>query len=252
MKPNVIFAFFSLAFIGMVWAEPVIDQSNESVNAWFAYGKSGADYYWNAQSFTPAMPVLDAVEGYFYPNQSETGTFTVEIWRQTGGLPTNQTDPRLGAAPLATKTITSMVTGAQPNCWIKWTFDIPVDVSSYVNLSNSLLILWKTTNSDGWGVSPGYSNVNAYDAGCRYWIVGDTAQVPSVSGIWNRYTVQDMAFRTYGSYPRLPCGSADTVYKVADINKDCNVDFKDFAVMAMNWTNCTDPENSACNQFWLP
>jgi hypothetical protein len=35
-------------------------------------------------------------------------------------------------------------------------------------------------------------------------------------------------------------------YLPADLNHDCYVNFKDFAMFAHNWLICNDPENTAC------
>lgn len=43
------------------------------------------------------------------------------------------------------------------------------------------------------------------------------------------------------------CGGPGTVYKAADLNQDCYVDFADFSIIAESWQNCTDPENDECN-----
>jgi hypothetical protein len=37
------------------------------------------------------------------------------------------------------------------------------------------------------------------------------------------------------------CGQAGTVYFDADLNQDCFVDLRDFAIFASNWLRCTDP-----------
>ena len=46
------------------------------------------------------------------------------------------------------------------------------------------------------------------------------------------------------------CGDLGTVYLTADFNKDCYVNFEDLAVLAGSWIWCTDPANSACDQYW--
>lgn len=45
----------------------------------------------------------------------------------------------------------------------------------------------------------------------------------------------------------LVCGDAGTVYMPGDLHPDCKIDFKDFAVFAQNWLDCTDPANTSCN-----
>ena len=46
------------------------------------------------------------------------------------------------------------------------------------------------------------------------------------------------------------CGDEGTVYLAADINKDCKVDFTDFAAFANQWLSCTDPSRAECDVFW--
>lgn len=38
------------------------------------------------------------------------------------------------------------------------------------------------------------------------------------------------------------CGDSEHPYLFSDLNKDCKVDFRDFAIMAAEWLNCTAPE----------
>ncbi|MBA7480423.1 hypothetical protein ES707_15877 [subsurface metagenome] len=42
------------------------------------------------------------------------------------------------------------------------------------------------------------------------------------------------------------CGDPGTVYEEADLNKDCYVNFKDFAIIGQAWLECTDPNNISC------
>jgi hypothetical protein len=41
------------------------------------------------------------------------------------------------------------------------------------------------------------------------------------------------------------------LYK-ADLNEDCYVNINDFALMALNWLDCNDPEDAACTNPYLP
>ena len=36
----------------------------------------------------------------------------------------------------------------------------------------------------------------------------------------------------------------------ADVDRNCEVDLADFAVLAGGWLHCTDPDNAACDQSW--
>ncbi len=42
------------------------------------------------------------------------------------------------------------------------------------------------------------------------------------------------------------CGDPGTFYYGGDINRDCKVDWQDFAIFAGDWLGCTDPANPNC------
>jgi hypothetical protein len=44
------------------------------------------------------------------------------------------------------------------------------------------------------------------------------------------------------------CGDLGTIYLPGDLNKDCKVDFKDFAEFANQWLGSTDPNDGGCNK----
>ena len=44
------------------------------------------------------------------------------------------------------------------------------------------------------------------------------------------------------------CGDLGTIYLPGDSNKDCKVDFKDFAEFANQWLGSTDPNDGGCNK----
>jgi hypothetical protein len=46
------------------------------------------------------------------------------------------------------------------------------------------------------------------------------------------------------------CGDAGTVYLDNDYNQDCYVDFADLGLFVLEWLNCTDPSNAACDSYW--
>jgi len=46
----------------------------------------------------------------------------------------------------------------------------------------------------------------------------------------------------------MRCGDLGTIYLPNDSNKDCKVDFKDFAEFADEWLRCTDPNEGECNK----
>jgi hypothetical protein len=46
------------------------------------------------------------------------------------------------------------------------------------------------------------------------------------------------------------CGAEGTIYLDGDINKDCKIDFVDFALMATGWMDCTTPEDENCSGWY--
>ena len=182
MKMRVLIIVVMAVISTSAFAVPVIDQSQEGGTGWLSYTPD----YMHGQSFTPSMPYLTGIEMYGYPGQSASGgNYTVEIWlhNYTGDL---YDDPRSGAAPIASATITSMDTSSSN--WIRWDFASPVDISDYIGISESLLIMWTT---DSAAVATLYHNANPYGSGRRYYLTsGGTA--------WTQYNNDDMAFHTIG------------------------------------------------------
>jgi hypothetical protein len=54
------------------------------------------------------------------------------------------------------------------------------------------------------------------------------------------------AAQDYEFPPPEKCGDPGTSYTSGDINKDCKVDFHDFAYFSATWLNCTDPNQDNC------
>jgi hypothetical protein len=44
------------------------------------------------------------------------------------------------------------------------------------------------------------------------------------------------------------CGDLGTIYLPSDLNKDCRVNFADFGELADKWLECTDPNESKCDE----
>ena len=227
----------------------ILDQKQETATGWFNYQPD----YWNGQAFDPNRPYLYAVEGYFSPNTSVTGEFTVEIWPNHSGLG-GDADPRIGDAPLGTATITRIETGAQPDCWVRWDFSPAIDVTSQYESPyfQTLLILWKTQDI---GPAMPYSDLDPYvDHGVRYWITNTSGDESTWT--WTKYWGDDMMFRTYGAYGSAwQCGGSGSTFLAGDISgpdgvPDCYVNLHDLAVLSGSWLTCTDPENTACDEFW--
>ena len=57
-------------------------------------------------------------------------------------------------------------------------------------------------------------------------------------------------FAQYTLVEGLGCG--DVGYWSADTTTDCDVNLVDYASLADDWMQCTDPNNMDCDQFWLP
>lgn len=73
---------------------------------------------------------------------------------------------------------------------------------------------------------------------------------PAMGG-WNEWAYaygQFDDFEIYDNRPYTPanCNDSLSYHLKADINKDCKVDFKDFALFAEGWSKCTDPTDSNC------
>ncbi|MFH1616946.1 MAG: hypothetical protein ABIG61_17910, partial [Planctomycetota bacterium] len=48
------------------------------------------------------------------------------------------------------------------------------------------------------------------------------------------------------SYYEFLTACGDEGWYEADLNKDCQVDFKDFSVVALNWMQCSNPTDPNC------
>ena len=48
------------------------------------------------------------------------------------------------------------------------------------------------------------------------------------------------------------CGEPGTTYLDTDLNKDCYVNIEDFSEYALQWQQCTDPNDSLCDSYWKP
>jgi len=59
------------------------------------------------------------------------------------------------------------------------------------------------------------------------------------TNIWGNIGVQ---VSKVGPAALQVCGDGEHPYPVGDLNRDCHVDFRDFAMMALNWLECTAPE----------
>jgi hypothetical protein len=53
----------------------------------------------------------------------------------------------------------------------------------------------------------------------------------------------------FDNSPPPECG--DEGYKNSDFNEDCYVNMTDFWYISNEWLECTDPSNSACDEFWM-
>jgi len=76
---------------------------------------------------------------------------------------------------------------------------------------------------------------------------GPTYGVPEVKGYMDNFV--------YEVYIPEYCGDVGTQYPVGDLTglngiKDCQVNFLDFAFLAKQWLDCTDPAISTCTHWW--
>lgn len=256
MKKIIIVSIISLvltvSFCSSAFAtEPVVDANFWNSNAWLSYSPGT---YFQAQSFMPAKRYLYAVEVMMYPGYDLAGAWGVEIWANDPNADPDD-DPRLGAGPLGISVIRHMVT-VEPDRKARWVFSPPVDVNDFLNETASVLIYWTNAYERqvpiGGGLYAVYSGVD-YPDGTRYFIE---------SGLWHRadnewdpeyeeYFTWDMGFRTFGA-DELPtsCEDEGAVKLPGDLNGDCYVDFGDVAEMVSVWLQCTDPNNSDCDQYW--
>lgn len=81
--------------------------------------------------------------------------------------------------------------------------------------------------------------------GSTYWPLNGTIDNLRISDVAYAYKVSD---------PQ-ECGDYGTVYLPGDISgpygeRDCHVDFYDFAKIAANWVLCSDPADSSCDVNW--
>ena len=100
--------------------------------------------------------------------------------------------------------------------------------SAWTKTASALMIIGKGFQSNAY-TNPDYDNDYTYGAGSADQLIMDNA-VYERTGIW--------------------CGDSNTVFMNADLNRDCYVDFKDFAMLASEWLKCSDPANSECSQYW--
>ena len=237
----------------------VVDANFPYATTWLEYSPNT---YFEAQSFKPTKRYLYAVEAYLNPNTNATGLWGVEIWANNPAADVNS-DPRIGTLPLGVATVTHIVTGAQPNCWVRWAFAPPIDLNSYINQSGSVLIYWTNAYADlehSVAMTGALYSAEAgldYPDGARYF-----RDYIHSGGAWRRadhewsseyeeYFTWDMQFRTFGA-DALPsaCGDEGTVKPVGDLNGDCYVNFKDMEALAGSWLECTDPSKAECDQYW--
>ena len=46
------------------------------------------------------------------------------------------------------------------------------------------------------------------------------------------------------------CGDPGTIFFPEDLNHDCHIDFRDFALFTEVWLQCTDPSSPECDIYW--
>ena len=77
-----------------------------------------------------------------------------------------------------------------------------------------------------------------------------SAEISGTNVVWSSYyydTSNEVGCNMYNSGSiELECG--DTGFKHGDVNKDCNVNMLDLAIMAQSWLVCTMPETVGCGE----
>ena len=96
-----------------------------------------------------------------------------------------------------------------------------------------------TLGSDGW--------VETYH-------VGGQAKITSLGNLYTLSLHEPFLHVTADGIGELLgpafCGDEGTIDLAGDVNGDGRVDLADFGIMADGWLECTDPNDSYCDQFW--
>ncbi len=96
---------------------------------------------------------------------------------------------------------------------------------------NHLTIGSDGDNGFGYNGVAGYIDEFAIYAGCL-----DPDRILAHYAAWQPITCEEFKGRGYG----IP----------EDIDKDCDVDFRDFAAVALNWASCNEPNKPGCTPNW--
>jgi len=134
-----------------------------------------------SQSFTPNFPLLAAVELRYWGYENLPMTARMDI-RAPGGTWD-------GGTLLGSKTATfpGPMTYADPETWVRWTFDPPIEV-----VPGNPYILFYTVLSGSMGT--GHSTSDVYAGGILVMSFNNGAS-------WNLYYGQDECFKTYTEVP---------------------------------------------------
>lgn len=184
MKMRILLSLIIVALLS-VSAMAIPEAMDIEVNVMSAPYGGPSDGSVFGQGFEPTMPLLTAVEIRYYGYESLplVAQMDIRTWvNPAEGLPTDA--PILGSK---TEIFTTPMTYADPETWIRWTFDTPIAV-----VPGNKYVLYYTPLSGSMGT--GHSMTDVYDGG--YQIVSFGHLAP---GNWNQYYGQDMAIRTYGT-----------------------------------------------------
>ncbi len=96
---------------------------------------------------------------------------------------------------------------------------------------NHLVIGTAGTWGFGFNGIAGFIDEFAIYAGCL-----NPASILAHYAAWQPRNCVDLNYRGYG----IP----------EDIDRDCDVDFRDFAAVALNWTSCNEPNKPGCTPNW--
>ena len=101
----------------------------------------------------------------------------------------------------------------------------------------------------GHNVRPPGSTVNPLGIGSGF--VGYIAEIIIYKKLLSPSELQEIVDYLNAKYfTPIACGDLGTAYLTGDFNNNCEVTIDDFKELALNWLKCTDPDVSACDQYW--
>jgi len=258
---------FSLC--GMVWAEaannPLITAPEisaivvdgnlsewEQASEWANFGR-----WWNGglDSVSQAQYAWNGTNDMLYIGVESTESLDLSL--SVGGLMGNLSDPY--ATPLASNNASQIqfdyndVTGviditnsdvnevttgvSAAHTWDGTTMTIEISIPIYSNWRDDSSAMALSDNTDV------YIYADVFNSG----ITAADSQV--ASGLYANHfggITMDVASKVTLYSAPTECGDLGTQYLDSDLDSDCYVTFDDFAMLAADWMDCTDPNNLGC------